>query len=165
MKNMAIPLFRNVRYSGKVVSCDSNGFLFEYKNSVYSMKLFNIMLNETGKSEVCSFLDGEVDVEIDESASFTGRMEVYAFVEDELVQKQLIEANFARIHLRNPEFTYYDEMVVTSVQEVNVSGDFKESGREFDRGRANGFMFNNLVLILLVMVGFGVRKKVKNSIK
>lgn len=165
MKNVAIPLFRDVRYSGRVISCDFNGFLFEYEDSVYSMKLFNIMLNDAGKREVCSFLSGEVDVEIDASASFTGRTEVYVFIEDELLQKQLIEENLARIHLRNPEFKYYNEMMFSSVQEVNVSGEIGESGREFDRTRANYFWFINFILIMLVMIGFGVRKKVKKSIK
>lgn len=166
MENMAIPLFRNTMYRGNVLLCDYNGFLFDYQNNQYEMKLFNVMLNKEDINSICSILSANsVEIEIDLLAATSGIVEVYVFIDDELLQTRLIRDNMARITLRNPEFKYYSEMVNYSETEVNAVEVLTASSRDFDRERANNFLFVNFWIIFLIMLFFEVRKKVKKSIK
>lgn len=166
MESMAIPLFRDTRYRGRVLVCNYNSFLFEYENNQYEMKLFNVMLNDVGNKSICAILtDNFIEIEIDKLASTSEVIEVYAFVNDELLQVRLIEENMARLTLRNPEFKYYSEMMNSKSVEVNSETVIDGAMRDFDRMRANNFLFVNFWLIAMTLLFLGVRKKVKKSIK
>lgn len=166
MNEIATPLFKEIKYSGKVSNCDKNGFIFQQEVSSYSMKLFNIMMSEKGKKKACELLEQAkfVEIEIDRNAPSIYVTEVYAFVEGKLVQEYLIENDFARIKLRNPEYKYFQDMIEAGIDEVSGDITLTEPARTFDRTRANQFFFVQFFVIFLVALFMILRKIIKKMI-
>lgn len=166
MNEMTIPLFRDVRYLGKVNVCTKNGFIFSYENATYSMHLFNVMIGEEGNAKACELLLNapHVEIEIDQYASTRQGVEAYAFVDDILLQQFLIENQMARIKLRNPEYKYYQQMVEMESKQVSFESEILNKNREYNREKANKFIQIQLILILVVILMLFLRifiKKVK----
>lgn len=166
MEEMSVPLFREVRYLGSVNVCTKNGFIFSYEKATYSMRLFNVMVSEEGYRKACELLlaTPTIEIEIDDFAPTTQGMEVYAFVEGELLQQYLITHQLARIKLRNPEYEYYPQMMELETFEVSEEVEIEPKSREFNRENANKFIYSQLVLIIVVFLVLILRKIIKKVI-
>lgn len=106
------------RYEANNYKCENNEIKVEYEDTWYDISLFNVFIKE--EANVCSYLKGDVTFEFDSYVKIENPLNVYLFVDDEMLQQTLIDNNEASIKIENPKYKYkLKEKEVKVISEVN----------------------------------------------
>lgn len=106
------------RYVANDYQCENNEIKVEYEDTWYDISLFNVFIKED--ANVCSYLKGDVTFEFDSYVKIENPLNVYLFVDDEMLQQTLIDNNEANIKIENPKYKYkLQEKEVKVISEVN----------------------------------------------
>ena len=135
------PYLHQQRYEIKLKSCEKEHIVVQEKDEPFEITLFNLKTDDAGWTKACSLLaDAEkIEMEIDPSTQVSEPLAVYIFVDDELLQKRLIQENNAYTLIHNPEYLYEKELLAIeeseSVMAISdseaLSKDLQTQGRMF----------------------------------
>lgn len=106
------PFLHATSYTATYVSCDSDAIVLKLQGQDTQVSLFNVKVKEQGWSTTCELLSKaeKLHIEIDPSSAVQEPLPVYIFADGELVQEELLKKQQAIIQIRNPEYTYEDQM-------------------------------------------------------
>lgn len=114
------------RYEANDYKCENNEIKIEYEDTWYDINLFNLFIKED--ANVCAYLEGDVTFEFDSYVKIENPLNVYLFVDGELLQQTLIDNNDASIKIENPKYKYkLQEKDVKVMNEVNEDDENKET--------------------------------------
>lgn len=144
------------RYEINEYTCEKNNIKVAYDNVWYDVTLFNVFIEED--SDVCSYLDGELSIEFDSYVKIENPLNVYLFVDDELLQQLLIDHQEASVKIANPKYKYPLEKKDTKVMnEIEENHQVKE---KFSNSKKIAFAFIGIwVLVCLLLLCFRLKRK------
>lgn len=104
------PFLHNTTYKATFVSCQPNEIIIQSEQEKIQVSLFNIHMKqeEEGWIQACSLLEKaeKITFEIDPSSRVEEPIPVWLFVDDILIQEELVKQGQAFPMIRNPEYTY-----------------------------------------------------------
>lgn len=152
---------KNVMYHGNVISCNGDVLQINVNSNIINVHIFNVLLEE----DVCPLVYNaqEVRFEVGEYGTVEKEVSAYIFLDDELLQKTIINSGMGKIKIDNPLYEYYDELheeiIEVSSNELEASTE-----RQYERGRANTIIcIMTIVYVIFLIIIF--RKKVQKFIK
>ncbi len=95
----------NTRYPIEEYQCEKNAIKVKYEDHWYALTLFNVVIQE--KSDVCSYLEGEVSIEMDPYVKIENPLNAYVYVNDVLLQQILIDDGVAQIKIDHPKYQHH----------------------------------------------------------
>lgn len=144
---ISAPLLKEQTYAVRVTSCSGDILHVETQNSAYTISLFNVDIKtEEGKEYSCKRIAEakKIEIMIDRYANSVDRISAWVYVDDNILQKELVERSYAQIRIKNPEYHHYEQMMDASIV-ANASAEEQVlSKRSFDRTRANRFITYNI---------------------
>lgn len=135
------PYLHNQRYAITLESCEKEHIVVKEKGEPFEITLFNLKTDDAGWNKTCSLLTDadKIEMEIDPSTQISEPLAAYIFVDDELLQKRLIQENNAYTLIHNPEYLYEKELlaiedsesVMAITDSEDLSKDIRTQGRLF----------------------------------
>lgn len=131
------PFLHATSYQVQLVSCAKEEIVVQYEDSNMNVTLFNLKItNEKGWQQVSQLLTNakKIRIEIDPTSKIADPLPVYLFVDDKLVQEEIIKNGYGYPMIRNREYTYEKRLeeafdTTQTVAKVNVSN--KQQGKPF----------------------------------
>lgn len=136
------------RYEVSDYTCKNNVIKVEYEDMWYDVSLFNVFIEE--ESDVCSYLHDEVSFEFDSYVKIENPLNVYLFVNDELLQQTLIDNKEASIKIANPKYKYQLTKKDTKVMKEVAEG--QEQDNVFSTSKKIAIAFIVIYLLLCVLL-------------
>lgn len=107
------PFLHTTSYPAELVKCSQEQILLSSNSEEIEVSLFNTkIIDDDGWKKACSLLEdaSSIRFEIDPSSKIEEPIPVYLFVNDTLVQEELMKLEYAYPMIRNPEYTYEKQL-------------------------------------------------------
>lgn len=107
------PFLHATSYPVTFVSCKNTEIIVQKDDENVNISLFNLKITEEeGWVQVSKLLENAKDIriEIDPSSKIEDTIPVYLFVDDILVQEELIKNGYGYPMIHNPEYTYENRL-------------------------------------------------------
>lgn len=157
----------NVLYTAQSMSCVDGGMQINYEGNVYPVELFNIDLSAEGYLHACSLIDhaSVITFEFDESINRDTPLNLWIFLDGELLQERLIQDGKAIVRIHNPTYKYMDRCM-----RLNDSTDvfapqsiYKDSNYTNKGARICLFLVSATVIYIVGWLGLMIRKRKNES--
>lgn len=158
------PFLHDQTYEVQITSCEQNSIVASYEGVPFTLSLFNIGIkDEKGWQKTCELLTNaeRVEIELDTSVSISEPVNAYIFIDDTLLQEQLIKEEIAYTLIHNPEYTYQNKLSqIENSQHVLATSPIKKNSDAYG-STSIWFLFMLFMswLCMLVYLFIGVRKK------
>lgn len=157
------PFLHDQKYVVTLNSCEQEAIVFEKDGTPFQVDLFNIkIINEDGWNKVCTTLKNaqEISIELDSSTAIQEPLSAYVFVDNALLQEDLIREDYAYSLIHNPEYTYEKKLIeIANDKRMMAQESVEEEAYPYP---ASGWKFLLcVILIWIIVIIYGLYKRGK----